>query len=292
MAMPFRHCESVLVKVFWLPICFLTFLFLIFQKIIAYIHIFVKKSVASFYSPVLVFLLQIWYDIAMSYKYEMHCHTGCVSRCGRVQPEEIVKLYIEKGYDGIVVTDHYSPMTFPVRHVACPQKEADFYLSGYRRMRAAAPPGFTVLLGMELRHYGTANDYLIYGVEEEFLYRSGNLLALNERRVKRLCEENGYLVYEAHPFRPGRTRINPKYIDGVEVYNGKTKEDQNRQALHWAQRCGKLMISGSDFHSPRELARGGILTERAIYNNADLLTVLKESDFRLIHTPEPDAQKA
>lgn len=45
------------------------------------------------------------------YKYELHCHTGCVSRCGRVEPEEIVKLYIEKGYDGIVVTDHYSPMT-------------------------------------------------------------------------------------------------------------------------------------------------------------------------------------
>ena len=30
------------------------------------------------------------------YKYELHCHTGCVSRCGRVEPEEIVKLYIEK----------------------------------------------------------------------------------------------------------------------------------------------------------------------------------------------------
>ena len=39
------------------------------------------------------------------FKYELHCHTGCVSRCGRVEPEEIVKLYIENGYDGIVVTD-------------------------------------------------------------------------------------------------------------------------------------------------------------------------------------------
>ena len=67
------------------------------------------------------------------YKYELHCHTGCVSRCGRVESEEIVKLYIEKGYDGIVVTDHYSPMTFEPNW--CPQRQIDFYLSGYRRMK-------------------------------------------------------------------------------------------------------------------------------------------------------------
>ena len=85
----------------------------------------------------------------MEYKYELHCHTGAVSRCGRVEPEKIVEMYVEAGYNGIVVTDHYSPMTFPIHRLACPQKAADFYLSGYRRMKAAAPAGFTVLLGME-----------------------------------------------------------------------------------------------------------------------------------------------
>lgn len=228
-------------------------------------------------------LIKICYAYAMSYKYELHCHTAAVSRCGRVVPEEIVKLYMEKGYNGIVVTDHYSPMTFPIQHVACPQKEVDFYLSGYRRMKAAAPADFTVLLGMELRHYGTANDYLLYGVEEDFLYQAGNLLKVLEKDVKRLCEEKGYLVYEAHPFRPGRTRVNPKYIDGVEVYNGKTKDAENHKALLWAQKHGKLMVSGSDFHRRTELAKGGIITEKRIQNNQDLLTILKKSKFRLIN---------
>ena len=77
----------------------------------------------------------------MEYKYELHCHTGAVSRCGRVEPEKIVEMYVEAGYNGIVVTDHYSPMTFPIHRLACPQKAADFYLSGYRRMKAAAPTG-------------------------------------------------------------------------------------------------------------------------------------------------------
>lgn len=216
----------------------------------------------------------------MEYKYELHCHTGCVSRCGRVEPEEIVKLYKGKGYNGIVVTDHYSPMTFDRNW--CPQKQIDFYLSGYRRMKAVAGDGFTVLLGMELRHYFTANDYLIYGIDEDFLYKAGNLMKIWEKGVYKLVRSKGYLVYQAHPFRTGIRRCNPDYIDGVEVYNGKTNKRQNDEALNWAEENNKLMVSGSDFHTVKNLARGGIITTEPINNNDDLLRILKTQNFRRI----------
>lgn len=218
------------------------------------------------------------------YKYELHCHTGCVSRCGRVEPEKIVELYIEKGYDGIVVTDHYSPMTFEPNWN--PQRQIDFYLSGYRRMKKAAEKydGFTVLLGMELRHYGTANDYLIYGIDESFLYSSGNLMVPWEKKIYELCHNRGYLVFQAHPFRPGIRRCNENYIDGIEIYNGKTNEEQNAKAEAWAKNSGKLVCSGSDFHTLAHTARGGIITKEAINNNDDLLKVLKNQDFELIKT--------
>lgn len=216
----------------------------------------------------------------MEYKYELHCHTGCVSRCGRVEPEEIVKLYKKEGYSGIVVTDHYSPMTFTPNW--CPQKQIDFYLSGYRRMKAAAGEDFTVLLGIELRHYGTANDYLIYGIDEDFLYNAGNLMTVMEKGVYRLAKSKGYLVYQAHPFRVGMRRCNPDYIDGVEVYNGKTDYKSNTKALEWAKENNKLMVSGSDFHVAKNLARGGIITDKPINNNAELLDVLKSQSFRRI----------
>ncbi|MCM1114005.1 MAG: PHP domain-containing protein [Clostridium sp.] len=222
--------------------------------------------------------------IAMEYKYELHCHTGCVSRCGRVEPEEIVKLYKEKGYSGIVVTDHYSPMTFKPNW--CPQKQIDFYLSGYRRMKAAAGEDFTVLLGIELRHYGTANDYLIYGIDEDFLYHSGNLMTIWEKKVFELAHDRGYLVYQAHPFRVGIRRCNPDYIDGVEVYNGKTNKAMNDKAYAWAKENHKLMCSGSDFHVVRNLARGGIITNEPINNNADLLKILKSQSFKRIEVYE------
>ena len=81
----------------------------------------------------------------------------------------------------------------------------------------------------------------------------------------------------------GIRRTDPKNIDGVEVYNGKTDDRRNAQALAWAKENGKLMVSGSDFHTPEHLARGGIITKKPIQNNADLLTILKNSDFRLIN---------
>ena len=211
----------------------------------------------------------------------MHCHTGCTSRCGRVEPERIVELYKEKGYSGIVVTDHYSPLTFIPNWN--PQKQIDFYLEGYRRMKAAAGDDFTVLLGMELRHYASGNDYLIYGVTEDFLYNAGNLMMKSVRQMRKFCDENGWLLYQAHPFRPYIVRVGVmKYLDGVEVYNGKCNDTENAKSFEWAKENGKLMVSGSDFHTEKNLAKGGIITETPIKSNDDLLSVLKSGQFTLV----------
>lgn len=215
----------------------------------------------------------------MSYIYEMHCHTGCTSQCGRVEPERIVELYKQHGYNGIVVTDHYSPLTFMPSANA--HHHIDHFLEGYRRMKAAAGDDFTVLLGMEHRHYGTVNDYLIYGITEEFLYNAGNLLFTGEKKIKEICEKNGFLVYQAHPFRPFITRCNPDYLDGIEVYNGKNPKEENEKAYEWAKQTGKLMISGSDFHIEEHVAKGGIITKKPIKNNEDLLQILKNGEFDL-----------
>lgn len=220
----------------------------------------------------------------MEYKYEMHCHTKYGSRqCGRVVPKEIVRLYKEKGYSGIVVTDHYSPLTFdPFHGFLNPKKFIDDYLKGYTEMKKLEDENFSVMLGVELRHYGTANDYLIYGVDEAWLRNQGNLLAVWEKEVYEMMHNEGYLVYQAHPFRPGIRRCNPAYIDGIEVYNGKTDLEGNTKAENWAKATGKLMISGSDFHVPKGLARGGIITDHKITNNAELLETLKSMNFKMI----------
>jgi hypothetical protein len=220
----------------------------------------------------------------MSYKYEMHCHTKTVSQCGRVEPKEIARLYKEKGYSGIVMTDHYSPLTFYNKNYLAPQKCIDFYLSAYHEMKKYESDDFTVMLGLELRHYATANDYLIYGVDEDWLKHQGNMMAWWEKKMYENMHKQGYIVYQAHPFRPGMIRCNPDYIDGVEIYNGKTDKEANDKAYEWAKKNGKLMISGSDFHVLGNLARGGIITEKPIRNNDDLLDTLRAQNFEMIKT--------
>ena len=52
----------------------------------------------------------------------------------------------------------------------------------------------------------------------------------------------------------------------------------------WARENGKLIVSGSDFHTPAQLARGGIIAQSPIRNNADLLDTLRSMDFEMIKT--------
>ena len=204
--------------------------------------------------------------------------------CGRVPAAEAVRMYREQGYSGIVITDHYSPLTFRGISYFCPQKYIDFYMSGYKAALAAAGNDFTVLFGMELRFYATANDYLVYGIDEAFLRKSGNLMAYYPKRFSRHAKENDLIFLQAHPFRPYLTRISPTLIDGCEVFNGKNAgTDANEKAERWAQgNHMAIRTSGSDFHKPKDLAKGGIITEEPIRSNADLKRVLRSGAFELI----------
>jgi len=219
----------------------------------------------------------------MQYKYELHCHTKETSLCGQIPAAEIVKMYKEAGYSGIVITDHYSPMTFKPSRVWRPQTDIDFYLSGYKEALKYADEDFSVLLGMEIRYYATANDFLVYGVTEDFLKSNGNLMKLYPKKFYRLANENNMLVVQAHPFRKMMIRINPAYLDGAEVHNGKSDIESNLRAAQWADENNMaIRVSGSDFHRPKNLATGGIITDEPIKTNDDLLRILRSRNFEMI----------
>ena len=221
----------------------------------------------------------------MEYKYELHCHTGEVSRCASCPAARMVEIYKEKGYSGMVVTDHYSPQTFLDRHLFAPQKEVDFYISGYEKALEAAGDDFTVLFGMELRFYGNGNDYLVYGLTPDFLRKYGNLMTYYPRRFHELCKENNMIFLQAHPFRPYVFRTNPKYLDGCEIYNAKGKDtDINDKAAEWAEKNGmKIRVGGSDLHHESKADNlSGIITNEKITSNDDLLRILRSGEFRII----------
>ncbi|MBQ8782221.1 MAG: PHP domain-containing protein [Clostridia bacterium] len=220
----------------------------------------------------------------MSYKYELHCHTGEVSTCATAPATQTVEKYKNAGYDGIVITDHFSGLTFPPYSYFNYKKNAERYLSGYKAALDAAGDDFTVLLGMEIRFLFTPNDYLVYGIDEDFVRNSGNFLLDNQKTLYEKVKSAGAVLVQAHPFRGYVRRAKPRFLDGVEVHNGKTKNPiENEKSLLWARGEGlEILTSGSDYHHPDSKISGGIETKEKIKTNSDLLRILRSGEYTLI----------
>ena len=68
--------------------------------------------------------------------FETHFHTMEVSSCGRVPAAEGVRRYHAAGYDGIVVTDHYTEGFFGDMPADTSWRDKlDRYLTGWRAAR-------------------------------------------------------------------------------------------------------------------------------------------------------------
>ena len=214
----------------------------------------------------------------------MHCHTAETSECAAALAKDTVEFYKSIGYSGLVITDHYSFLTFGTDSAFKRQIDVDKYLKGYHCALEAAGDDFTVLLGMEIRYFATTNDYLVYGIDEDFLRKNGNMLFKGPRRFYKLVKESGAIIVQAHPFRPYIHRANPKYIDGCEIFNGKDKDkDLNQKAQAWAKKEKfQIVTGGADYH--RESQRGnvsGIITEEKINTNDDLVRILRNGRYEI-----------
>ncbi len=220
------------------------------------------------------------------YLYEMHLHTHETSNCAHIAAKVAIEDYIKAGYDGIVVTDHLSSSTYMKygRELLPWNKKVDFFLRGYKAMKKAAAGRINVLLGMELRFRTSEgdNDYLVYGITKEFLYSHPELLTLNIRQFYKLAQENGFLVFQAHPFRFGMKVTNPKYLDGVEIFNGNPRHNSNNDiAEMWAKKYGLMVTSGSDYHELDDLGSGGIWFNKEITDNKTLIEELKSRNYEI-----------
>lgn len=221
------------------------------------------------------------------YKYDLHIHTSECDKVALTDAAKIVRLYKDIGYDGIVITDHYFSMFYEWFKNEFDENNhksiIDRYLRGYYNAKnEAAKIGFKVFCGAEVRFDGSINDYLVYGLCETDFY---NLPVLN--RLKNLDELVSVLpdytvVVQAHSFRDNMTVQSPVGLDGIEGYNGCTEKIRNDIAKQFGSHYNKIITSGSDFHGPDQLAKGGIITERVINNSAELSEVLKKSEFKMI----------
>jgi predicted metal-dependent phosphoesterase TrpH len=223
-------------------------------------------------------------------KIELHAHSAESSRCGSIGAAETVNKYYEAGYQVLVLTDHYYARFFDKINNLSWENQLEKYLMGYHKaVKAAENLDFKVFLGIEIKFNDDPNEYLVYGLKEEFLKKNPNLhqLSLAEFKALTAAQNKEFLIYQAHPYRPGMKPAADQLLDGLEVYNGNPRHDsQNDKALSHAEKQNLKMISGSDFHEYEDLARGGIAAEEIPANISELILLLKSGDYKLIRNGE------
>ena len=220
------------------------------------------------------------------FKAELHCHTAEVSPCAGLSARGVVDRYLEAGFTTLVITDHFRNYIVDDAGKAWRQK-IDHYLAGYRRAKDYAADRLHVLPGIELQFVGEHNDYLVYGIDEDFLYGNPDIHKMTLRSFRSLLPPEGMIVH-AHPFRPGCTIENPELLDGMEVYNGGTADSNNEVARMWAERYSLIQTSGSDYHGGAvSRINGGILTEAPITTVTELVDQLRRGSHSLLAKGNP-----
>ena len=218
-------------------------------------------------------------------QFETHCHTAETSPCGVLTAVEIVDGMKAAGYAGTFITDHFYSRFFERGHLAALpwEEKAEKYLTGYRAAKKRGDEvGVKVFLGLEVQLEDSPFEFLVYGPDEQFLIKAGPFYRLSTPEFYAMMHENGFLVFQAHPYRFGLSPENPAYFDGIEIVNAQPRgNSRNKLALKFARENDIMVIAGGDVHLLCDIGRAGIMLPEDIGSVADFIEF-----YRKVRTPE------
>ena len=224
------------------------------------------------------------------YKYELHMHTSEQSKCAKSTAFDILKVYAEKGYTGVVITDHFfnSGSSFlKDSNLPWTDKVRIFSENFEKSKEIGKNFGIDVFFGFEFRAQGS-REQLVYGVDSDFLYSHPDI---HQKSVPYLCDavrEYGGVTSLAHPYREAdyidqTAPLFAEHCDCIEVYNYYNRDPEwNRKALDLAVKLGKGFTSGSDAHYADKAAFAGIATEQKITSEKQFAQAILSEQTKLI----------
>lgn len=202
-------------------------------------------------------------------RFDMHCHTRYGSIDAHIPIRDYVNILADKGYDGMLVTDH------------------DSYRGYEKWMREGGDreKDFVVLRGIE---YDTRDaGHFIVVLPDGIHIKALSIRGMSVRTLVRLVHEYGGIVGPAHPFgvrcsssmffralRKDRDLI--KKFDFIEGFNACESKESNRLANALAHEYDKPMFGGSDSHDFKYAGMGYTDFYSDISCNDDLIRAVKE----------------
>lgn len=220
------------------------------------------------------------------YKYETHLHTSETSACGRASAAEQVAFYAEKGYSGIIVTDHFfnGNTTVPSEGLSWKEKVEKFCEGYINALKEGKKNGINVFFGWEYSFCGT--DFLTYGLSPKWLLENPHVMDMPHWDYCDFVRDSGGLIIHAHPFREARyikeIRLLPRNVDGVEVINSGRTDFENKMALEYAKNYNLIKFAGGDNH--KAYAHGklaGIKTTYKIENIQEFVEIIRKNKFKI-----------
>lgn len=209
---------------------------------------------------------------------DLHLHSYPASPCSSVSVDDLIREAKRVGLDGICLTDHHHRW----------DRETLARLSDAH--------DFLVLGGNEVTT--DQGDILVFGGEKDF----PGIVTIQELREQAGPEA---FMIAAHPFRGfltfgvGRLGLTPekamqrllfRYVDAVEVLNGKVTEKENAFSREVADALHLPATGGSDAHEVSEVGLYATHFEERIHDEAELLAALRSGRFhpvvfRVNHSP-------
>lgn len=214
------------------------------------------------------------------YRIELHAHTYPASGCSEISPREIVDIYAAKGYNAIVITNHFLRKDLPEE--MSKKEKIDFYLADfYEAYEYSRDKDIEVILGAELNFTENHNDYLLYGVTREILEACYDYIDAGAHTLRRSLELEDSLFIQAHPFRKGMIPAEPEILDGLEIFNMHPNHNSNNSfAVRYAlENDIKIRVCGTDYHHRGHEAAAALRTRILPHDSFDIVEILRSGDY-------------
>lgn len=219
-------------------------------------------------------------ETARPYSYETHLHTNRGSACSPQDAKAYINYYLERGYSGIIVTDHFFNGNCAVSKELPWEERVRRYCLGYHEAKDEGDHlGLQVFFGIEYNF--DCDEYLIYGLDEAWISNHPEIMKMSHHELFRTVDDAGGLMVQAHPFREREyiSAIHPHPYDvhAVEVSNSGNSLASDERAYAYAKSYGLPMTSGSDIHFIGQLKEDvrGISFDHKLTGLQDFIDTIK-----------------
>lgn len=216
-------------------------------------------------------------------KIELHVHSLGGSYCAKANAKEIAVRFSSQGYDGIMLTNHYSKKAFSDYPTQDFKERIDFFFSLYEQVKSECKNyGLKVFLGVEISSAPDGTEYILVGFDRSFLYENKNLYDLTQKQLFLLAEKYNLFMYQPHPARQGVKFGDPAFLHGAECFNSHWHHNNyNMLAEKFCKENNLIKVTGNDFHGPDQHIIGNVFIPDYVDDEKALAKYLKSGKCKI-----------